>query len=246
MRLNTNDIDVLAVDDQKDILDLSKIFLERFDERLNIDTITNPEEALEMFCRYDAVISDYDMPEMTGLELLEEIRFVDEEFPFILYTGKGTEEVAEEAIKLDITDYFQKEAGTDQYQVIANKLVESVESYRESQEKDVFRSIAQNSDNPVIVTDSESNILYVNPALEEATGYSAEEMIGEKPGILNSGEHTDETFQEMYDSLSSGEVFRISEMTNLKKDGNTYLHNQQLIPIETKGDKFYAAISTLI
>lgn len=247
MKLKNNAIDVLAIDDQQDILDLSKIFLERFDDRLDIETYTNPEEALISFREgsYDAIISDYEMPEMTGLELLEEVREIDENFPFILYTGKGTEEVAQDAIGLDITDYFQKEAGTDQYSLIANKLVDSVEGYRATQEKEIFEQIVENSENPIIVTDSSSSIIYANPAFEETTGYSKEEIKGQNPRILNSGAHSAETFEEMYQSLRNGEVFRIDDMTNIRKDGSSYIHNQQIFPISTNGEEFYAAISVM-
>ena len=59
------------------------------------------------------------------------------------------------------------------------------------------------------------------------------------------GNKVQRTLDELYENLRSGEVFRIDGMTNLRKDGSPYKHNQQLIPISTSGDDFYAAISVL-
>lgn len=247
MAFERDEIDVLAVDDQKDILELSKLFLERFEDNLNVETTTNPEEAIDMVVEgdLDAIVSDYNMPAMDGLELLGEVRELDEDFPFILYTGKGSEEVAAEAVNLGATDYFRKEAGTDHYQMIGAKIIDAVDTYRSNKEREVYESIVENSENPILITDSESNILYVNPAFEEVTGYSEQEILGENPNLLNSNAHDSDTFAEMYESLKAGEIFEIENMTNVRKDGEEYLHDQHLIPISTEGGipDFYAAIS---
>lgn len=250
MPFKRGEIDVLAVDDQKDILELSELFLERFDDNLNVETTTDPEEVLDTLRdeEYpDAVLSDYNMPVMDGLDLLEEVREIDEELPFVLYTGKGSEEVAAEAVNLGVTDYFQKEAGSDHYNMIGARIVDAVGGYRNSKEREVYESIIENSDNPILVTDSNSEVLYVNKAFEDVTGYSEEEVLGKNPNFLNSGEHDDETFREMYDSLETGEVFEIEEMTNVKKCGEEYVHDQQLIPVSMNGGppEFYASVSNL-
>lgn len=247
MPFKRGEIDVLAVDDQSDILELSKLFLERFEDDLNVETTTDPEEVVDIVGNDmpDAILSDYNMPVMDGLELLEEVRDIDEHLPFILYTGKGSEDVAADAVNLGATDYFRKEAGTDHYQMIAARIVDAVDSYRSAKEREVYEAIIDNSDNPIVITNSESDILYVNRAFEEVTGYSEDEVIGENPNVLNSDNHESETFAEMYKSLKAGEVFEIDEMTNVRKDGEEYLHDQQLIPISKDGGipEFYAAIS---
>lgn len=247
--VKNQDIDLIMVDDERDILELSEMALNRQKEDLNIETTTFPRDVLSQLedNNIDAILSDYNMPQMTGLELLEEVREIDEDLPFILYTGEGTEKIAEEAINAGVTDYFRKEAGLDHYNFILNSIEQSVEKYRDMERAEVLSVLLENSYQPIIVTDTDSNIVYANEALQEVSGYSEEELLGENPRILSSEEHTEEEFQEMYEALNNSEEFFIEGMSNKTKDGEIYLHDQKLIPIEVHNGTpdYFAGVSEL-
>jgi len=121
---------VLHVDDEEGLVDLAATFLER--EGIEVTTATDAETGLDHLddASIDAVVSDYDMPGTDGLEFLAAVRDDHPDLPFILFTGKGSEEIASEAISRGVTDYLQKETGTDQYAVLANRIEESVRRYR--------------------------------------------------------------------------------------------------------------------
>jgi len=89
-------IKVLHVDDEPDSLALTKAFLEREHAEFSIDTATSAEEAVELLksAKYDVLVSDYQMPKMDGLEFLKTLRASGNTIPFIMFTGKGREEVA--------------------------------------------------------------------------------------------------------------------------------------------------------
>lgn len=103
---------ILVVDDQEEILDLIKISLKRELDRLNVETSKSAESALKKLEEkdYDVVISDYKMPGMNGLELLEATKERNYETKFIILTGKGDESVAAEAVNIGADGYIQKEA----------------------------------------------------------------------------------------------------------------------------------------
>jgi len=69
-----------------------------------------------------------------GGQVLDAVRAERPDLPFILYTGKGSEEVAGEAISAGVIDYLQKELGTDQYAILANRIENAVSAYRSRRE----------------------------------------------------------------------------------------------------------------
>ncbi|MBV0902855.1 PAS domain S-box protein [Haloarcula salina] len=122
---------VLHVDDEVDVADLTATFLER-DERFSVDIATSASEGLDRLAAesIDCVVSDYEMPEMDGIEFLETVRDEYPDLPFILFTGQGNEEIASEAISAGVTDYLQKQTGSEQYDLLANRIRNAVSQYR--------------------------------------------------------------------------------------------------------------------
>lgn len=100
---------ILYVDDEPALLTLSKTYLERSQE-FTVDIAKSAKEALggEALSSYDAIISDYQMPEIDGIEFLKEVRSRFGDIPFILFTGKGREEVVIDAINNGADFYLQK------------------------------------------------------------------------------------------------------------------------------------------
>jgi DNA-binding response OmpR family regulator len=102
-------ITVLYMDDEPDLLDLGKLFLERH-KGFMVDVAPSAKQCLSLLAEraYDAIVSDYMMPEMNGIELLKKVRVEYGDIPFILFTGKGREEVVIEAINNGADFYLQK------------------------------------------------------------------------------------------------------------------------------------------
>src|SRR6056297_1474157 len=111
----TEDVSVLLADNEPSFTDLAAEMLARTDSSLEVTTVTTTAEALATVedGGVECVVSDYDMPGMTGLELLEAVRERDENLPFVLFTGKGSEEIASEAIAAGVTGYLHKKSGRE-------------------------------------------------------------------------------------------------------------------------------------
>ena len=108
-------IRVLHVDDDPLILDLSKQIMFDINNNFEFDSACSVDEAFEKLasCQYDIIVSDYEMPQKSGLQFLKELREQKNEIPFILFTGKGREEVAIKALNLGVDGYFNKQGGTE-------------------------------------------------------------------------------------------------------------------------------------
>ena len=129
-------IKILYVDDEPVLLDTLKLFLER-DPEFQVSTALSGRDALDQLktAAYDAVISDYEMPEIDGIELLKIIRAQYPRLPFIIFTGKGREEIVIESLN-NGADYYVKKGGDiqSQFAELSSKVRNAVE-LRESQKK---------------------------------------------------------------------------------------------------------------
>ena len=186
-------VKILLVDDEKNLLQITKLYLEKNDSRFNISIATSAKIALNLLVKepFDIIISDYKMPVMDGLEFLAKVKEQEYDIPFIVFTGKGREEVAIQALNLGADYYLQK--GGDpksQFRELINLIEKSVEkrksdiSVRKSKEK--FSKAFQFSLNGIaIIRFINQAFLDVNEIFIKTVGYSREEIIGKTNNELN-------------------------------------------------------------
>lgn len=218
-----DEIAVLHVDDDPQYTDLTKTMLEREDENLSVTPETSVVEAIKHLEQgdVDCIISDYDMPTTNGLEFLTIVREQYPDIAFILFTGKGSEEIASEAIRAGVTDYVQKKGGSEQFEVLANRISNAVERYQAQQRFwDALswykRLVEQNLAGVFIFQDGE--FVYVNERLAEIFGYSQVELVGESPEVL-SAESKKASFADHLAAASGEETFEC-ELTGRHADGS--------------------------
>ena len=108
-------IRVLHVDDDALFLDISRKILMDIDKRFEIDLVCCVDEAFKKIKKqkYDVIVSDYEMPQKNGLDFLKELKEQKSRLPFILFTGKGREEVAVKALNLGADGYFNKQGSPE-------------------------------------------------------------------------------------------------------------------------------------
>lgn len=228
-------IHILHVDDDPSFLDVVATFLEREDDRIEVETATNPEDGLEMLTDHsvDCIVSDYDLPHQNGIEFLEAIREEYPALPFILYTGKGSEEVAADAISAGVSDYLQKEGGNSQYTVLANRVKNAVEQYRGKRElkrKDRAMDAA-----PVGITisgpiEDDTPLIYVNDRFTELTGHMTDDILGSNCRMLQ-GENTDtEPVTQIREAIDAAEPVT-AELKNYRKDGTEFWNRVSISPV---------------
>lgn len=124
-------IRVLHVEDDPGFRDLTATYLEREAGRITIETAAGPEGGLEKLDETtDCIVSDYEMPNQNGVEFLQTVREQHPSLPFILFTGKGSETVASEAVSRGVTDYLQKKGEKEQFKLLANRIENAVEAQR--------------------------------------------------------------------------------------------------------------------
>ncbi|WP_311174183.1 PAS domain S-box protein [Halobellus ordinarius] len=114
---------------------------------------------------------------------------------------------------------------------------------RKERERDLQRikRAVESAGHAIYITDTDGTIKYVNPAFEEVTGYTQSEVVGKTPHILNSGEMSDEYFDELWETIRSGDVWE-EEIVDRRKNGERYIAMQTIAPV-TDGDDIHAFVA---
>ncbi|WP_336330547.1 PAS domain-containing response regulator [Haloarcula sp. CGMCC 1.2071] len=184
------DVGILHVDDEQGFAQLTAELLERKDDRFTVETATSAAEGLQYLddTLPDCIVSDFEMPEMDGLEFLHAVREEHQTLPFILFTGRGSEAVASDAISAGATDYLQKQSGTEQYELLANRINNVVTQYRSEkqlqQTREEYAAVFENTRNGLLLVDVEEDgfrFRRCNPQMLEFTGLKESELIGKTP-----------------------------------------------------------------
>ncbi|MBP2133315.1 DNA-binding response OmpR family regulator [Methanomicrobium sp. W14] len=177
-------ISLLVVDDEPEILEITRIFLEKTGN-YKVTCETCPKFALDMIQTgvFDAVVSDYEMPLLNGLDLLKSVRNSGNNIPFIIFTGKGREDVVIEALNCGADSYVQK--GGDpkaQFAELSWRVYVSVEKKRA--EKRLYEANEYNKClielhvDPLVTIDCGKIICDVNTSMEKITLCSREKLVG--------------------------------------------------------------------
>jgi len=178
-------VTILYVDDEPALLEIGKLFLES-QEDFHVETLPSARLALQRLgCtqRYDAILSDYQMPEMNGIEFLKEVRRQYGEVPFILFTGKGREEIVIQAINNGADFYVQKGGEPrSQFAELAHHIRAAIERrtaidrLRNSEQR--LADIIDFSPNPMFAIDNKGVVILWNKAIAELTGISSDKILG--------------------------------------------------------------------
>jgi len=180
----TDPIHLLYIDDEPLLLDIGRQYLER-DGTFRVTGLPSAKEALAALedGSFDAVVADYMMPGMNGIGLLKEIRSRGLSIPFILFTGRGREEVVIEAFDNGADFYVQKGGEPrSQFVELSHKIIQAVhrrdaeKKLRESEER--YRSVVEDQTEFICRTKPDRTIIFVNEAFCRYYGVTREQVTG--------------------------------------------------------------------
>ena len=219
-----NHIRVLLVDDETGFLNVSKKILE-MKEPLQVDTASSVKEAYVKLNekKFDVIVSDYQMPIKDGLQFLEELKEKGANIPFILFTGKGREEVTIRVLNLGANRYINKNGKPETvYGELTHAIVQAAEKQRSEQmlieNEEKYRVLVERAADGVAIIQGKV-VKFVNERLAKMIGYKPEELIDSEFAKAIPPENR-EWLMDRYKKRQAGEdVPSIYEIPVLKKNG---------------------------
>jgi diguanylate cyclase (GGDEF)-like protein/PAS domain S-box-containing protein len=228
---------VLLLEDRDTDADLIRIELKRADFDAEVTrVITEAEYRAALEPGYDLILSDYALPQFSGLGALAILKETGIDIPFILISGTIGEEAAVEAMKNGVADYLIK----DRLGRLGNSIRQTLEKKRLQDENRIFtdtlrlrnRAI-ESSLNAVIITDArhpDHAIEYVNPAFERITGYAAREVIGRNCRFLQGNDRNQPPLQQIRAALRHHQEGK-AVLRNYRKNGTVFWNDLLIAPV---------------
>ena len=237
------------VDDNKALLDVGAMYMERDAEDFEVTTTDSAAHALDLleFNTFDAIISDYQMPIHDGLEFLARVRARDENIPYIIFTGRGREEIAIQALNLGATHYVVK--GGDpksQYAELIHIVRSSVEHNRERKAHDEseerYRIVFENANDGIMIVERNSHRIHsANPKLLEMMGYTIEELTQLRIDDIHRPEDM-EHINDLFEKQARKEIRIAEQIPILRKDQSIFYVDISAAPMKLEDNDYQLGI----
>lgn len=250
-RIKNKPYRVLLIDDDKELLDYYSTALKN--EGMDVLSFTNPlkgYDSIEYF-EPELIILDLYMPECSGYDLAKVIRQNDElaYVPIIFLSSETDVEKQLSAMGLGGDDFLMKPVEINYFiQAVTARAKRSRrinnlnDKYRDALRESEYRLITLDQHAIISMTDTSGNITFANEHFSAISGYSVEELIGENHKILQSGIHSAVFYDEMWSTISSGEIWS-GQVCNLNKNGEKYWVEATIVPFMDENGLPYKYVS---
>jgi len=230
---------VLLVSAKEEDFFLIRELLDRSRSNLaaELDHAPSLDDARAMLQRqtHDLVLFSDETGDAEAVHLLADALRAGSSVPFILLTEDADESAVAQIIEAGASDCLSKSqlSGVNLARTIRTTLALHFLRRDQRVAGESLRKLSQaveKSADVVMITNRAGIIEYVNPAFETLTGYSQREACGQSPRILKSGEQGPEVYQEMWQTIAAGDVFR-GIFVNRKRNGEVFYLEQSICPV---------------
>ena len=218
---------ILYIEDDKVSQEITSKVLEKFCTNLII-----AEDGLEGFMKFqlnsvDLIITDLAMPKMNGTEFIKMIRDINQEVPIVILSAYITHELLQESINYGIQGYLSKPIS----QTVLERHIKKIKA---KEQKRSFMAESRNIANAsAIITkiNNEGIITYVNETYCKVSGFSKEELIGQKHSLIKSQKESPHFFKSVWNKIATQKEIWSGILKHTKKSGELYYLKTTIQPI---------------
>ena len=230
-------IKLLYAEDDPAIMKSIVGLLESIFKKQNIITAKDGQEALEKFQEegnIDLIITDINMPKITGINLIEEIRKFNIDIPTIIISAYDNKNLINDAIRAGIDGFIFKPLEIEQFYQTLKKVIEKCNLIKENKKNLIILKQYQDITNKSAIiskTDPRGVITFVNENFCEISGYTEEELVGNNHSIVRHPDNPKELFTELWQTIRVEKRPWTGIIKNLSKDGKSYFVKSTIKPI---------------
>ena len=236
-----NKLNILYVEDDLNCREFMETAIKKIFN--NVYVACDGLEAIEIYkdlksskTKLDVIVSDVDMPNLGGIDLLSQIREDNPDIPFLLATAYSSTDYLVSSISQGVSGYIVKP-------VVFSELLEKITIICKKRNKIELIKKQNNDislylkiiDNVAMVskTDLEGNIAFVNDNFCNISKYDRNEIIGNSHNIIRHPDSNVSFYDSLCKQLKSGDIWQ-EKVTNKAKDGSSYYVDLTIIPIFDK------------
>jgi len=209
-----------------------------------VESVSSIKEAFEKMKKreFDVIASDFQMPIKDGLQFLKELRDNGNNIPFIIFIGKGREEIAIEALNLGADNYFNKIGSPETvYGELSHTIIQLVESRKaenalaESEKR--FKVLFEDSPNGLVLSRLDDITVETNRVLDEVTCFKKGELVGKKIFrlclLIKDQLHLG---YRLLEKIASGKPAAPKELNIIRKDGKKIVVEIKTFPVKIQNE----------
>ncbi len=179
---------------------------------------------------FDLVLLDHELPDMAGLDLLQALNREGITTPVLMVTGKGDEQLATQVLRAGALDYIVKDPSLIFLVELPKRVSESVTRHRLQHLNRLLIAALESARDGIMITDLQGTLLHVNKALEQMTGYTRQDLLGQTPRLLKSGLHEAKVYAHLWQTILGRNSWQ-GELVNRRKDGTLFDTSLTVSPI---------------
>jgi len=225
------ELKILLAEDEESVFAVEREMLSMFFNK--IDHAKNGQIALEMYKKnkYDLVLSDVNMPVMSGVELVRTIKELNKEQTVVMVSAQNDAETLFELINIGVDSFILKPFRVENAINSLYKICKNIDDARNSRNQiSMLLSAIEQSPEVIIITDPSGIIEYVNPVFSAISGFGIDEVFGKNASMFKSGLQSEEFYQHIWNLISNKKIWS-GEFVNKKKNGEICYLKASIAPV---------------
>ncbi len=230
---------LLYIEDNETTRETTKELLDEFFNEISV--AINGEDGLEKFKNnsIDLIITDINMPKLSGLAMSEKIREIDQDVPILVVSAHNETNFFIESIKVGVDGFILKPIDLGQFLSSLQKIIQKISTKMKSERTmHILKQYQEIFDKSAIVskTDLKGYITYVNGNFCKISKYSKEDLIGTNHNIVRHPDIPKKAYKDMWHTIKDKKEIWQGKIKNLDKEGKSYYINSTIKPMLDEND----------